>query len=138
MTDNALIVSVEKSQILVVPLITGACINCNHSSCAKRGKPFSVSNPKGFPISVGSVVRIQANKKLQIVQGFVALFLPIAFAVALYFLGSLFAQKIGWKNTELAQALGVLVGIFVPSIIIYFLNAKNRKIKKCEICEIVS
>ena len=138
MTDNALIVSVEKSQIQVVPLITGACINCANSSCAKRGKPFPVSNPKGLPISVGSIVRIQASKKMQIVQGFVALLLPIAFAVALYFLGGFLSQKFGWQKTELFQALGVLVGIFVPSVIIYFLNAKNRKIKKCEIYEVVS
>ena len=138
MTDNALIVSVEKTQILVTPLITGACINCNNSSCAKRGKPFPVSNPRGFPISVGSVVRIQASKKMQIIQGFVALLLPIAFAVGFYFLGGFLAQKFGWQKAELAQALGVLIGIFVPGIIIYFFTAKNRKIKKCEICEVVS
>lgn len=138
MNDNALVVSVENSQILVVPLITGACISCEKSGCAKRGKPFPVSNPKGYSISKGSVVRIQASKSLQIAQGFIALFLPIAIAVCLYFLAGFFVTKFSWPKKELIQACGVLLGIVVPSIIIYFTNSKNSKIKKCEICEVVS
>ena len=138
MTDNALIVSIEKSQILVKPLVTGACINCEKSGCAKQGKPFSVSNSQGFPISVGSVVKLKASKKLQIVQGFVALFSPILVAVGMYFLFGFFALKFGWQQKEVIQALSVVLGLIVSSLTIYFVTGKNTKMKKCEICEVVA
>ena len=44
MRDRAQIVSVDGDVIKVVPLISDVCINCEKSSCAKRGKSFEVSN----------------------------------------------------------------------------------------------
>ena len=55
MRDRAQVVAVEENDIKVVPLISDVCINCEKSSCSKRGKAFSVSNPKSCGISSVSV-----------------------------------------------------------------------------------
>lgn len=86
MRDRAQIVAVEENDIKVVPLISDVCINCEKSSCAKRGKVFSVSNPKKFPVKNGDVVKITSPLLHQILQALFALAFPVLCAIAGYLL----------------------------------------------------
>ena len=81
MVDNAIIIDISEKDILVRPLITDACINCEKSGCAKQGKPFSVANPKKFEIKKGDIVKLKANSVSQTLQGFFSLIVPILGAV---------------------------------------------------------
>lgn len=138
MNDNVVIVAINNTKILVQPLLTGACVNCEKSSCAKRGKTFQVENPKNFPISVGSVVKIKTNRSVQIFQGFAALIFPILSAVACYFLGSYLAAKFGWQKVEMTKALSSLIGLLVVSLTVFCINAKSHNLQRSEISEVVS
>ncbi|MCR4790726.1 MAG: SoxR reducing system RseC family protein [Treponemataceae bacterium] len=138
MQDNVVIVSIKGSEILVVPMLTGACINCERSSCAKKGKPFSVSNPDSLDVHVGSIVKIRANNTIKIIQGFAALFIPIIFAVGFYFLGGFIALKTGSVNTEIYKAGFSLLGLILSSLTVFLINAKSHKLQHSEICEIVA
>ena len=86
MRDRAQIVSVEGGEIKVVPLISDVCINCDKSSCAKRGKAFAVSNPKSFPLRAGDVVKISSPLIHQVLQALFALVLPVMLGVLGYIL----------------------------------------------------
>ena len=92
MRERAMVVSVDgdeggkKSGIKVVPLISDACINCDKSMCAKRGKPFSVSNPKNLPVKRGDVVKIASPMLHQVLQALFALALPVLLGVLGYVL----------------------------------------------------
>ena len=86
MRDRAQIVSVDGDEIKVVPLISDVCINCEKSTCAKRGKSFFVSNPKSFLVKNGDVVKISSPLFHQILQALFALVLPVLCAVAGYLL----------------------------------------------------
>ncbi|MCR5699389.1 MAG: SoxR reducing system RseC family protein [Treponemataceae bacterium] len=135
MEDKAVVVAMD-NEILVSPLLTGACINCERSSCAKKGRPFSVSNPQNFPISVGSIVHIRASKKSQIAQGFIALFLPIVTGILIYFLASFLCVKFSLPKPQLIQFLSTLLGIVLISVLIYLLNSKKSRLHKSEICSV--
>ncbi|MGP1587760.1 MAG: SoxR reducing system RseC family protein [Treponemataceae bacterium] len=137
MNDNVKVVEIKNNEIIVVPLLTGTCINCQKAGCAKQGKPFSVSNPHSLPLSVGSIVKIQANIFSKVFQGFIALILPLAIAVAGYFVGGFLSKNMGNDQKELFRATGVLIGLIFSSGIVFTVNLKSRKLRKCEVCGIV-
>ncbi len=116
MRDRAQIVSVDGDVIKVVPLISDVCINCEKSSCAKRGKSFEVSNPKSFPIKRGDVVKISSPILQQILQALFALVLPVLCAIAGYFLVP------GSEGAKAAAAtVCFVVGAAVVFIVTHFL-----------------
>ena len=135
MEDKAVVVAMD-NEILVSPLLTGACINCERSSCAKKGRPFPVSNPQNFFFFFGSIVNIRASKKSQIAQGFVALFLPIIFGILIFFLSSFLCAKFSFPKPQLIQFLSTLLGIVLVSVLIYLLNLKKSRFHKSEICSV--
>ncbi len=138
MRDSAKILSVgENGRVTVLPVIKDACISCSRTSCAKAGTPFTVMNSRSLNIRPGMTVRIAAKKSSQAVQALVALVLPIACATGGWFAANAFAAAMNISSGEWLQALGVLLGIFVPSGII-FLISRRLKSAHGEITEIVA
>lgn len=137
MVDNAIIIDISEKDILVRPLITDACINCEKSGCAKQGKPFSVVNPKKFEIKKGDIVKLKANSVSQTLQGFFSLIVPILGAVLGFFLGEILANHFKINNVELFQASGVILGLIITSTIIFLLSKTKLQLKKSEIVEVL-
>ncbi|MBQ7904789.1 MAG: SoxR reducing system RseC family protein [Spirochaetaceae bacterium] len=137
MVDNAIIIDISEKDILVRPLITDACINCEKSGCAKQGKPFSVSNPKKFEIKKGDIVKLKANSVSQTLQGFFSLIVPILGAVLGFVLGGFLANHFKINNVELFQASGVILGLIITSTIIFLLSKTKLQLKKSEIVEVL-
>lgn len=137
MVDNAIIIDISEKDILVRPLITDACINCEKSGCAKQGKPFSVVNPKKFEIKKGDIVKLKANSVSQTLQGFFSLIVPILGAVLGFFLGEILANHFKINNVELFQASGVILGLTITSTIIFLLSKTKLQLKKSEIVEVL-
>ena len=137
MVDNAIIIDISEKDILVRPLITDACINCEKSGCAKQGKPFSVANPKNLEIKKGDIVKLKANSVSQTLQGFFSLIVPILGAVLGFFLGEILANHFKIKNVELFQASGVILGLIITSTIIFLLSKTKLQLKKSEIVEVL-
>lgn len=137
MVDNAIIIDISEKDILVRPLITDACINCEKSGCAKQGKPFSVANPKKFEIKKGDIVKLKANSVSQTLQGFFSLIVPILGAVLGFFLGEILANHFKINNVELFQASGVILGLIITSTIIFLLSKTKLQLKKSEIVEVL-
>lgn len=137
MVDNAIIIDISEKDILVRPLITDACINCEKSGCAKQGKPFSVSNPKKFEIKKGDIVKLKANSVSQTLQGFFSLIVPILGAVLGFVLGEILANHFKINNVELFQASGVILGLIITSTIIFLLSKTKLQLKKSEIVEVL-
>ena len=136
MVDNAIIIDISEKDILVRPLITDACINCEKSGCAKQGKPFSVANPKKFEIKKGDIVKLKANSVSQTLQGFFSLIVPILGAVLGFVLGEILANHFKINNVELFQASGVILGLIITSTIIFLLSKTKLQLKKSEIVEV--
>lgn len=137
MVDNAIIIDISEKDILVRPLITDACINCEKSGCAKQGKPFSVVNPKKFEIKKGDIVKLKANSVSQTLQGFFSLIVPILGAVLGFVLGEILANHFKIKNVELFQASGVILGLIITSTIIFLFSKTKLQLKKSEIVEVL-
>lgn len=137
MVDNAIIIDISEKDILVRPLITDACINCEKSGCAKQGKPFSVVNPKKFEIKKGDIVKLKANSVSQTLQGFFSLIVPILGAVLGFVLGEILANHFKINNVELFQASGVILGLIITSTIIFLLSKTKIQLKKSEIVEVL-
>ena len=137
MVDNAIIIDISEKDILVRPLITDACINCEKSGCAKQGKPFSVSNPKNLEIKKGDIVKLKANSVSQTLQGFFSLIVPILGAVLGFVLGEILANHFKINNVELFQASGVILGLIITSTIIFLLSKNKLQLKKSEIVEVL-
>ncbi len=137
MVDNAIIIDISEKDILVRPLITDACINCEKSGCAKQGKPFSVANPKKFEIKKGDIVKLKANSVSQTLQGFFSLIVPILGAILGFVLGEILANHFKIKNVELFQASGVILGLIITSTIIFLLSKTKLQLKKSEIVEVL-
>ncbi|MBQ1198534.1 MAG: SoxR reducing system RseC family protein [Spirochaetaceae bacterium] len=137
MVDNALIINLTKTEIQVIPLITDACINCEKSGCAKQGKPFSVSNPKNLEIKKGDIVKLKANPTSQTLQGFFSLIVTILGAILGFFLGGQLGIKFEAKNTEIFQAVGVLLGLIITSVLVFICSKTLLKLRKTEIVEVL-
>ena len=137
MVDNAIIIDISEKDILVSPLITDACINCEKSGCAKQGKPFSVANPKKFEIKKGDIVKLKANSVSQTLQGFFSLIVPILGAVLGFVLGEILANHFKINNVELFQASGVILGLIITSTIIFLFSKTKLQLKKSEIVEVL-
>ncbi len=128
MLNNALILEVKDNgtKATVAALIKDACINCT-SGCAKRGSPFTVTNPKKLELKTGQTVSLKTSSWKTQLQSVLALIVPILGAVA----GFLLAPE-----KESLQVLGVLAG-FTLTALVYFGAARLSKPKLTEIDSIV-
>lgn len=136
MNEKGMVTSVDESSVTIIPLITDACLSCKNG-CAKRGKPFTVSNPKSFDISKGSIVRIGVAKNVQAVQGLVSLLFPFGAAVAGYFCASPIASLFGKSAGDGIKAICVLSFLLISAAIVFIVSRKNPVVGKPEIVEVL-
>lgn len=106
LTSKGVVTDIQGQKITVLPLASESCMHCTQSDCNKRGVPFTATNQNSLPLKVGMIVLISANDKNSILQGLVAVFVPILFAVLGYLLFAKLSQKEGLR------AFGVLVFFF--------------------------
>src|SRR5574344_923532 len=142
MHNKACIVKIDGKNVWIAPLITDSCINCNHSSCAKRGSPFVAINTQKTPLQCGDIVSIKASAKSQFLQGLWSIIFPIASAIGGYFAAEHFitvhnALQAGSqhiiKNIEGIKALGVLSFLVIAVIAILLVNRFFLHLVKPEI-----
>ncbi len=128
MLNNAIILEVKDNgtKATAAALIKDACINCTQG-CAKRGSPFTVTNPKGLNIKTGQTVSLKtASWKTQL-QSVLALLLPVLGAITGYLV---------MPKKESLQVLGVLAG-FVVVALLYFGATRFIKPKLNEIESVI-
>ena len=128
MLNNAIILEVKDNgtKATAAALIKDACINCTQG-CAKRGSPFTVTNPKGLDIKTGQTVSLKtASWKIQL-QSVLALLLPVLGAITGYLV---------MPKKESLQVLGVLAG-FVVVALLYFGATRFIKPKLNEIESVI-
>ncbi len=132
MRDLGLVTEITPSGLVkILPVIDGACLSCTVTGCAKRGKPFFVTNPQSIPLEVGSHVKVVESKKHQAIQTIVNVFIPIIIAVATYVL--LATQT---HASDGAKAGLSLLALFTSCLILFFISAK-RKLVQSEIVDTV-
>jgi len=122
--------------ILVIPLLRDTCINCNESSCAKRGSAFPVDNPYKLPVSCGDIVSITAKKSATAMQGFFSLLFPIACAVAGFALAAPLSRALNTSLSEGLKAVCVLLGIAFSVAIVLVTSRYAAKHTKAAISQI--
>lgn len=137
MREKASIIAISEKKITVVPLISDACIGCEHGTCSQRGEPFTVTNPLGLPVSIGCVVRVTAKLKHQAIQAALSLGFPVLSAVAGFFLAGLTAQLLGFAPTEGIKAAGVLSGLGIAGIMVIIFEKISPSKGQSEIAEIL-
>ncbi len=131
MRDSGLVTEIAPTGLVkILPVIDGACLSCTVTGCAKRGKPFFVTNPHNISLHVGSHVKVSESKKHQAIQTIVNVFIPIALAIVAYiFMDSTNAS-------DGAKAGFSLLTLFVTCLILFFISTK-RKLIQSEIVDIV-
>ncbi len=132
MRDTGVVTELEQNGLVkIIPVIQDACLSCTVAGCAKRGKPFFVSNPQKLDISVGMHVRVEESKAHQAVQTIINVFLPITLAIITYILLNTQTQA-----SDGAKAGFSLLSLFVSSLALFFISTKQRLVQS-EIVEVV-
>lgn len=136
MHDKAQVVSItENGMVNVIPFIKDACLSCGLNGCGKRGKIFTVANPRNIPIKSGMMVRVGASKYHQVLQAFVSIIIPIVCAIASQLIINAYEQSTQIIIREGFKALFFLLALIIPSVAIYFISKKIKLIQS-EIMEI--
>ncbi len=132
MHDTGLVTDITPTGLVkILPVIDGACLSCTVTGCAKRGKPFFVTNPHNIELAIGKHVKVSESKKHQAVQALVNVFLPISLAFAVYFL-------LNSVNVSDGVKAGVsLLTLFISCLILFFISTK-RKLVQSEIVDVIS
>ncbi len=135
MHDTAVVTAISKDGVTVIPLITNACLSCKEG-CAKRGHPFSALNSKNLPVKIGSIVKIGTFKKNEVLQGLFSLVFPILCAAAGYFAATPAAGAFGIQVSEGLQALFVLLGLALSTMLVFLLSRNMIHLIRPEIIEL--
>ncbi len=136
MTERALIVSLDDSKITAMHFEKEECATCT-TGCAKTRTTFEISNPKDFPLKKGSVVLIQASRKIQAVQGLCSLFIPFLCSILGYAISPALMEKFGVHISNDFRAVFVLLFLFVSSAIVFIVTRKFPVPGKPEIAEVL-
>ncbi len=132
MRDTGIVTDFNSSGLVtIIPVIEGACLSCTVTGCAKRGKPFLVSNPKKLHLEIGKQVKVSESKKHQALQAIVNVFIPILLSIITYI----------FFNTQTNVSDGTKAGLtllclFLSCLILFFISTK-RKLVQSEILEVV-
>ncbi len=136
MRDKAMITSVDNNKIMVIPLISDACISCAQGQgCSKQGSPFEVVNPNNFKLYKGLTVKIGESKGTKSIQGIIALFFPILSAITGYLLSNKIALAAKSNATEGFKATCVLLFLAASCFIVYFISRTVFRFQKSEIVQ---
>lgn len=135
MIQKAIVNSIAE-KITVIPLKKDECVSCP-AACGKNSIPLEVSNPLNLDLKKGSVVLITASKKVQTIQGFFSLFIPIFCAILGYFLANPILSIFNKTAKDGTKALFVLIFLLLSASVVYFISRKSKFLGKAQIVEIL-
>lgn len=127
LTTKGIVTDKKDGILFVLPLASESCMHCLQGDCNKRGVPLLVYAPKDFDAQIGERVVLGSKDKKSILQGIIAVILPILFAVAGYFV----SQK--FHSTEGVKALCVLICFFSSCAVITLINHKKPQMTNYQV-----
>lgn len=110
MQERAKVVGIDKNVISVVPIDIEACIGCSNSECKDNGHIFTALNRHNLDLNVGSVVRIDAPMRNQLVQALFAVIIPVGLAVLAFIYLPQFIEGAGEGARVGAAFVALLAG----------------------------
>lgn len=137
MRDFAIVKSIDGQKIEVVSLISDACVICNNTSCAKKGKGFYVLNKKNIPLKENNIIRIGFPKLLDGILGLISLLFPIASSVAGFLLAPRLCSHFNYILNPSSQAC--IVGIFfvLSALFVFILSRTDIHLMRPEVIQVV-
>lgn len=129
-TNRAIVISADENSAQVMALPKGSCSTAEHTGCADCGGcsgkavTFRVQNPLKLQIKKGTIVKIEASKKAQAVQGLLSLLIPFACAVTGYFLAPKLMSLLGKPANDDSRAFFVLLFLFLSAAIVFTVSRK--------------
>ena len=137
MRDKALVINYENGIATVKPLLSDTCINCNSSTCSHKSSVFVATNPKQLPVKPGSLVKIGASVKSQIVQTIFSVGFPLITALIGYSISTPLAKVLNRIPTESTKVAGLFIGLLIAMAIVFFVSqTKGTTLTKPQITSV--
>ena len=136
MLDQAFITEINGNEIRAMQLVTDACLHCT-TGCIQRGKEFTVSNKRHFPVEEGNIIRIGLPRYKRGLHAFSSLILPVICAIFGYIFSAEIAKKIGLENTEAFKAVCVMISLVVSSGLVFVISRSSLHFSKPEILQVL-
>lgn len=127
MKKTYIVTSIEKDLILAIP---------EHQNSKAHAK-IEVINPNKLPVQVGSKISVGLPRKQEAITGLIALFTPIAAAVAGFFISEPMAELLKKQCTEIFKALSISVCFLIACAFILATSRSTPTIVKLQINEIL-
>ena len=121
MSRTAIVISVEASNLSVLPVSKLECASCS-APCIKKQEAVPASNPKGLSLKAGELVYIEANSRRQRAEALFSLLFPFLSALAGYFAAAPLAASFSGRAADGVRALAVLVFLFISSALVLLLT----------------
>ena len=118
-----------EKEFFVLPMIVSSCVDCK-TGCAKRGKPFRAKNSRGLELNVGDAVRLGLPKIALALNGLLSFLVPIACAVAGFFLAPYIGERVFplefvRSHAEEMRAGGVVFFLLASSSVVFVISRSN-------------
>ena len=132
MHNIAKVQKIEGKKIKVVTLLSLSCISCQ-AKCNKHGKIFYVLNNKNFPITEGTLVKIDYPKGMKILQGLLAFLIPIILTLFAVIFSQNFLTRTNTPITDSIKFTIALSVLLISQITIFILSRTDFHLSKPEI-----
>lgn len=123
--------------IEIVPFDESQCAGCQGSCSECHEIILTATNPKKLELKPGMKVRTNISTPLQKITNALALLVPVAGAVAGFFVSSPFAEFLKKENTESFKSSCVLIGLAIPALIIFIATRKKSSVINLQISQIL-
>ena len=131
MRDIGLVTEIQSNnEIVITPLLKDVCLGCT-STCAKKGKSFTVTNPQNLKIQIGSKAKIGAPIFHQIMQALVNFCVPIGLTILTYFL------LLNYTNLPVGLIAGISLATLFTLCAIILIISQRIPLTKGEITEVL-
>lgn len=124
MKASYFVMNVSGKNVIVVPDVAGSCATCQRE-CAKRNPGIVVINSHGLELRPGDKVKIGSFSRAESIRNFLAIALPIAFAVVGYFVPPFFSAAPQNAHTDAIRA-GCATSFLILGALIMFIFSRLR------------
>ena len=121
------VTGINGSKITVSPVTESAFSQSKDSS---RGIGIEVTNPQNLPLEKGSLVYVALSKHLQMLKGFLVLFLPVIAAFAGYFASLILSRLFSIKISESLSFVTSVAFFLITSLIEFILTRNTETVPK--------
>ncbi|MCR5402149.1 MAG: SoxR reducing system RseC family protein [Treponema sp.] len=121
------VTGINGSKITVSPVTESAFSQSKDSS---RGIGIEVTNPQNLPLEKGSLVYVALSKHLQMLKGFLVLFLPVIAAFAGFFASKFLYSLLNTKTSESLSFVISLAFFLITSLIEFILTRNTETVPK--------